>query len=821
MFGIQSLSVGAMTLLASSAFTAPANVQDPSFTAGPDITSLEDVGNFTATAWAQDVDLQGGTNARFDVLVDDASLFSLAPAVDVNSGTLTFGSAADANGIVNLTVQLVTDQGQSALSSVSVTLSAVNDEPSFAGGAAISVNEDSGAGLFAGWATAMSAGPSDEAGQAMSFSVATDNPGLFSVPPTVDAISGDLSFSVASDQHGTANLTLVLTDDGGVANGGDDTSQPDSGVATLLPINDGPLAGLADGWVIDSLGVYHLYGNGVDDVDTREGDGASGMTMIMEASLACNEGTMTLPDSAGVVNFLAGDGVNDAFMTMEGTVSGISTALGHLIYNEDPGFTGGGVIVSLTMDDRGNYGSGGPIGAGDNSSLSVGSALGAATPYDIFSLKQALVSYSQVNGRIAGGGPVRLNQFSMATNPDLVSTDDVLISGAVLRAFNGIVGHGNAVYCTTHEVDNSVTFLDSSQAPRQGCPIDFFHAKRELQNRSYGWGLLPATGTTTMLNGVLTLVGNDPSLNVFSVSHLDFEAARLLDVYTPPGAYALINVDGGSMVQSIWGVRITGATRRGVLVNAFQASFIHLNNVNFDASLLAPDAVLKMATLYMAGNSVAKNIQTWNVSTLGENLAGSPFDNPPEAGWDGDGTGVDAYSYTLSWTPNSATEQIDVTCPTPNTLEVSVDGVVVSTQRYDRLSRLVFVGRSDFSALNIDASVALPVELSGLAPVGYDDRVEMALGAKKIVVDVLANDLAGPAVLDPSSVTVVSGPRLGTVSVDPATGWVSYQRSSKLRNPAPDDVELDSFTYTVSDVSGNQSTPTRVLLATFGRLDNR
>jgi hypothetical protein len=131
------------------------------------------------------------------------------------------------------------------------------------------------------------------------------------------------------------------------------------------------------------------------------------------------------------------------------------------------------------------------------------------------------------------------------------------------------------------------------------------------------------------------------------------------------------------------------------------------------------------------------------------------------------------------------------------------------------------VGRSDFSALNIDASVTLPVELSGLAPVGYDDRVEMASGAKKIVVDVLANDLAGPAVLDPSSVTVVSGPRLGTVSVDPATGWVSYQRSSKLRNPAPDDVELDSFTYTVSDVSGNQSTPTRVLLATFGRLDDR
>ncbi|MEO2163620.1 MAG: choice-of-anchor A family protein, partial [bacterium] len=604
MFETQPFSVGALALLASLAVTAPANAQDPSFTAGPDIGSLEDVGNFTATAWAQDVDLQGGTNARFDVVVDDASLFSLVPAVDLGSGSLTFASAADANGIANLTVQLVTDQGQSAVTSVSVTLSAVNDEPTFTAGAAISVNEDSGAGLLAGWATAMSAGPSDEAGQAMSFSVATDNPGLFSVPPTVDAASGDISFTVAPDQHGTANLFVVLSDDGGVANGGDDTSQPDSGVATLLPINDGPLAGLADGWVIDSLGVYHLYGNGVDDVDTREGDGASGMTMIMEASLACNEGTMSLPDSAGVVNFLIGDGVNDAFMTMEGTVSGISTALGHLVYNEDPG-SGGGVVVSLTMDDRGNFGSGGPIGAGDSSSLSVGTALGAATPFDIFGIKQAKVWYSQVDGRIAGGGPVRLNQFSMATNPNLVSTDDVVVSGAVLRAFNGIVGHGNAVYCTTHKVDNSVTFLDSSQAPRQGCPIDFFAAKRDLQNRSRGWGLLPPTGTTTMMNGVLTLVGGDPSLNVFAVTNADFQAARMLDVQTPPGSYALINVDGGALTKGIWGVRITGATRRGVLVNAHQSTFVHLKNVNFDASLLAPDAVVLLSELYMAGNTAA------------------------------------------------------------------------------------------------------------------------------------------------------------------------------------------------------------------------
>ena len=76
----QSFPIGVITLLAAFATTAPINAQDPTFTAGPDVVSLEDVGNFTATAWAQDVDLQGGTNAFFDVLVGDPSLFGLSPS---------------------------------------------------------------------------------------------------------------------------------------------------------------------------------------------------------------------------------------------------------------------------------------------------------------------------------------------------------------------------------------------------------------------------------------------------------------------------------------------------------------------------------------------------------------------------------------------------------------------------------------------------------------------------------------------------------------------------------------------------------------------
>ena len=56
----------------------------------------------------------------------------------------------------------------------------VNDAPSFTKGANQTALEDAGAQTVAGWATAISAGPPDEAGQTLNFIVTNDNNALFS-----------------------------------------------------------------------------------------------------------------------------------------------------------------------------------------------------------------------------------------------------------------------------------------------------------------------------------------------------------------------------------------------------------------------------------------------------------------------------------------------------------------------------------------------------------------------------------------------------------------------------------------------------------------
>ena len=102
-----------------------------------------------------------------------------------------------------------------------ITVIAVNDEPSFTKGANQEVDKNSGAQTVSGWATSLNKGATDESGQTLSFAVTNNNNSLFSAQPAIDA-SGNLTFTPAADATGVATVTVVLSDDGGTANGGDD-----------------------------------------------------------------------------------------------------------------------------------------------------------------------------------------------------------------------------------------------------------------------------------------------------------------------------------------------------------------------------------------------------------------------------------------------------------------------------------------------------------------------------------------------------------------------------------------------------------------------
>ncbi|GAA0892976.1 hypothetical protein GCM10009122_26550 [Fulvivirga kasyanovii] len=122
-----------------------------------------------------------------------------------------------------------------------ITINPVNDEPSFTKGANQTVNEDAGSQTVTGWGTSLDNGASNESDQTLSFIVTNDNNGLFSVQPIIDA-NGVLTYTPAENANGTATVTVILKDNGGTSNGGDDTYETQTFTITISPINDAPVA---------------------------------------------------------------------------------------------------------------------------------------------------------------------------------------------------------------------------------------------------------------------------------------------------------------------------------------------------------------------------------------------------------------------------------------------------------------------------------------------------------------------------------------------------------------------------------------------------
>lgn len=155
------------------------------------------------------------------------------------NGSFTYTPNANFNGTDTFTYKANDGTTDSAAATVAVTVNSVNDSPSFSKGADQTVNEDAGPQTVSGWATSISAGPPDEGAQTVAFVVSNNNTALFSAQPAVSA-TGTLTYTPASNATGFALVTVQLKDSGGTANGGVDTSAPQTFRITVAAVNDAP-----------------------------------------------------------------------------------------------------------------------------------------------------------------------------------------------------------------------------------------------------------------------------------------------------------------------------------------------------------------------------------------------------------------------------------------------------------------------------------------------------------------------------------------------------------------------------------------------------
>ncbi len=329
---------GGVDTSAPQSFTIAVNaINDaPSFTAGPNQTVNEDAGPQTVNSWATGVSAgptnESGQTLTFNIAGNtNSALFSAGPAIS-SAGVLTYTPAANASGSAAITVTL-SDSGGTANGGVdtsasqifTITVNAANDAPSFTAGPNQTVNEDAGPQTVNPWATGVSAGPANESGQTLTFNIAGNtNSALFSAGPAISS-TGVLTYTPAANASGSAAISVTLSDNGGTANGGVDTSAPQSFTITVNPVNDPPVAQNKTGFSAQAnmavAGINAGLLTGVTDADA----GVNGCNPTFSvASITANTG---------------------------GTVSNVNLAAGTFDFEPTAGFTGTAVVNYAVQDD--------------------------------------------------------------------------------------------------------------------------------------------------------------------------------------------------------------------------------------------------------------------------------------------------------------------------------------------------------------------------------------------------------------------------------------------------------------------------------------
>ncbi|HTN76585.1 MAG TPA: Ig-like domain-containing protein, partial [Pirellulaceae bacterium] len=215
-------------------------------------------GRATGPATATD-ELASQSLVNFTVTADDPSLFDVLPAIDVNTGKLTFELKDDVFGETIIRVTL-TDNGTGSAAQVTsaektfkLVVRPVNDQPTFdvSGVSPTTAEADAPAAQsVAGFASNIVVGPANEqAAQNLSRTFAVTVTGIstagmtaadfFSQAPAID-INGNLTYTVKPDAYGTVSLSVVLNDQGGTTDGGVQTSTAHTFQIVVTGVNDAP-----------------------------------------------------------------------------------------------------------------------------------------------------------------------------------------------------------------------------------------------------------------------------------------------------------------------------------------------------------------------------------------------------------------------------------------------------------------------------------------------------------------------------------------------------------------------------------------------------
>ncbi|NQV73659.1 tandem-95 repeat protein [bacterium] len=241
------------------------------------------------------------TDANSDPLTYSVVAQPTNGTVTVSGATATYTPSANFNGSDSFTYKANDGTADSNTATASVTVTAVNDAPSFTKGADQTVAANAGAQTVNSWASSISAGPANESSQTVSFVLTPTNAALFATAPAVSS-DGTLMFTAAQNATGTSTVSIVIADNGGTTNGGVDQSAAQTFTITVASLAS-PVAS-------------NVSGSGLEDANTAvtlsSTNPASG-TLTYSVVAQPTNGTVTISGATATYVPAANFNGNDSF----------------------------------------------------------------------------------------------------------------------------------------------------------------------------------------------------------------------------------------------------------------------------------------------------------------------------------------------------------------------------------------------------------------------------------------------------------------------------------------------------------------------------
>ncbi|KLV05526.1 hypothetical protein ABT56_11190 [Photobacterium aquae] len=175
-------------------------------------------------------------------------------------------------------------------------------------------------------------------------------------------LSSGVNYQPDPNFNGDDSLQMVSNDQGNTGTGGPLQDSDDVPI-TVLPVNDPPVISDVPDQTTEEDTALVISGIAVSDVDFNEA-GSSG---VMTVSLTAGNGTLTVADTAGVTITDNGTGA----VTLDGSLADINTALAAGVTYLGVADFKGEDSVTVTANDNGNVGAGGPQQASATINITV------------------------------------------------------------------------------------------------------------------------------------------------------------------------------------------------------------------------------------------------------------------------------------------------------------------------------------------------------------------------------------------------------------------------------------------------------------------